>query len=122
MNESLTVAVPCWCFGVRSCRAIMVICCALGCTNAITCQGDIFEVFRLPSNEVERQKWLEQLGLDDVSPNAKVYCARQFPCGTTSTAGLLPTLSKAYHRKQPFSVVAVKRSRVTASFTWSPSN
>ncbi|XP_062514149.1 uncharacterized protein LOC134189787 isoform X1 [Corticium candelabrum] len=94
----------------------MVICCVPGCTN-VSAKGKYLKFFRFPSNEEERQKWLEQLGLDDVSTNARV-CGRHFARGTKSTTGVIPTLSKT---KPPFSVAAIKRSRVRASFTWSPS-
>ena len=94
----------------------MVICCVPGCTN-VSAKGKYLKFFRFPSNEEERQKWLEQLGLDDVSTNARV-CGRHFARGTKSTTGVIPTLSKT---KPSFSVAAIKRSRVRASFTWSPS-
>ncbi|XP_062514150.1 uncharacterized protein LOC134189787 isoform X2 [Corticium candelabrum] len=76
----------------------MVICCVPGCTN-VSAKGKYLKFFRFPSNEEERQKW-------------------HFARGTKSTTGVIPTLSKT---KPPFSVAAIKRSRVRASFTWSPS-
>ena len=97
----------------------MVMCCVPGCTNVHAKGKKYLKFFRFPSAQVERQTWLKQLGLDDVSPNARI-CSRHFPSGTKSPAGLLPTISKEYRRKPAVSVPATKRCSVTVSFTWSP--
>lgn len=94
----------------------MVVCCVPGCSNVSSKGKKILKFFRFPSEQEERRKWLEALGVAAIPPNARI-CSRHFAVGTMSTKGLLPSITKTHHLKKP----PVKRSRQKVSFTWSPS-
>ena len=101
--------------------AIMVVCCLPGCSNVFVKGRKSLKFFRFPSDQELRQKWLNELCLDSVSPNARI-CSRHFPVGTKSQVGVIPTISKSHHVKKKAAVSAssIKRSRVKVTATWFP--
>ena len=97
------------------------ICCLPECSNVFVKGRKSLKFFRFSFDQELCQKWLNELGLDSVSPNARI-CSRHFPVGTESQVGVLPTISKSHHvkKKAAVSVSSIKRSRVKVTATWFP--
>ena len=74
-------------------------CCVTGCKGNYASQGESgkVRVFRLPSDPVERERWVRTIPRDNIpdSPDT-VVCEKHFPPGF-ATVTVQPTISIQWH-------------------------